>query len=213
MPIDPQVEQLLTELSQTSRELGLDDTQSLDACIRKTKMMIRKYVGPDSHYMTDVAEISFDPGIYPASDEYTRKCWNDGCASLANLIDTLIDQLSLESFLDFVPAEPKPAGKAPNPAQTIYMSGDNSRLNINSEDMSTNIVSYDMRVFRQLRETVEKHVENADEKARIETAIKGMEDSVGSETFVQRYQDFIASAANHMTLLSPFIPALTAMFG
>jgi len=38
-----------------------------------------------------------------------------------------------------------------------------------------------------------------------------MEAAKGTSGFTQKYQNFIASAANHMTVLAPFIPALTQM--
>jgi hypothetical protein len=33
----------------------------------------------------------------------------------------------------------------------------------------------------------------------------------GKPTFGERYREFVASAADHMTLLAPFLPALTAL--
>jgi hypothetical protein len=38
-----------------------------------------------------------------------------------------------------------------------------------------------------------------------------MESELGRSGFVKNYSDFIALAANHMTVLGPFVPMLTAL--
>jgi hypothetical protein len=41
--------------------------------------------------------------------------------------------------------------------------------------------------------------------------VRIMEENKGKNTFTKAYTDFIAVAANHISILSPFIPALTEM--
>jgi hypothetical protein len=36
-----------------------------------------------------------------------------------------------------------------------------------------------------------------------------MENSVGQKTFLQKYSEFVALAANHVTIFAPLLPALT----
>lgn len=92
--------------------------------------------------------------------------------------------------------------------QNIHFYGDNSRLNMNSTDNSVNVVSQDL--FTQLRETT---ASIADEAARqnILTRIEELEKAQGSGTFIQAYQNFMASVAAHVTVFAPLLPVLAKM--
>jgi hypothetical protein len=48
-----------------------------------------------------------------------------------------------------------------------------------------------------------------DEKQDILERLATLEKSINSPSFRQQYTEFISAAANHMTLIAPFIPALT----
>jgi hypothetical protein len=66
-------------------------------------------------------------------------------------------------------------------------------------------------VFTDLRNAVlESNIESAP-RAELLARIEAMEDAHKTGGFVQRYQDFITCAANHMTLIAPFLPALAAL--
>jgi hypothetical protein len=56
-------------------------------------------------------------------------------------------------------------------------------------------------------------IETKSERENIAATIAAM--SAASErqdgTFLSKYQDFIAAAANHMTILAPFLPALSSL--
>ena len=94
---------------------------------------------------------------------------------------------------------------------TYNLSGTGARVNINSTDSSVNIISTEVsKVFAQVREAVGLI---PDPTARIEIgrAVDEMEQSHGSSNFLQKYQAFITSAANHMTVLAPIIPAVTGL--
>lgn len=62
-------------------------------------------------------------------------------------------------------------------------------------------------VFDALREKAEQIPNNEELKERI----NDMEKSVGTKIFSEKYNAFIQSAANHMTLFTPLIPALTKL--
>ena len=62
-------------------------------------------------------------------------------------------------------------------------------------------------VFDALREKAEQLPNSAEIKERISE----MENSVGKKSFAEKYNAFIQSAANHMTLFAPFIPTLTQL--
>jgi hypothetical protein len=92
-----------------------------------------------------------------------------------------------------------------------HLYGANPRVNNQSTDNSVNIttVSGD-QLFAQLREAAHS-ITNEPERHNILTRLEELEKAQGSDGFVAAYQSFIASAAQYMTILGPFIPALTQM--
>ncbi len=99
------------------------------------------------------------------------------------------------------------------PVTTIYnVQGDNARVNVNSSDHSVNVVTKSNdEFFATLRGLIETEIADGDERRKILEALTVLKESHGKPSFGPRYTDFIAAAANHMTLLAPFIPALTEM--
>lgn len=99
----------------------------------------------------------------------------------------------------------------PQPINTnIYnLSGNNSRVYHNSQDYSTNNVSSENKeLFRQLREEISNRIE---ENGQLLLLLSEMEQAVDKPSYVEKYKSFIANAANHMTVITPFIPALTSL--
>lgn len=107
----------------------------------------------------------------------------------------------------------KEGDRPPSPAggTTIYhLTGANPRVNVHSTDQSTNSVTITTEtVFAQLRETIAGQVTDGEQKAALLSQLAQLEEAKGTSSFLERYQSFIATAANHMTLLAPFIPALS----
>lgn len=62
-----------------------------------------------------------------------------------------------------------------------------------------------------LRQEIESKVTGGDERQDILEKLTALEKSENSPSYKQRYTDFIAAAANHMTLIAPFVPALTEL--
>lgn len=92
---------------------------------------------------------------------------------------------------------------------TYNVSGTGARVNINSTDSSVNIVSTEVsKVFDQVREVVAL-IPDPSQRSEVERAVNEMEQAYGSGSFVQKYQAFITSAANHMAILAPAISAVT----
>lgn len=86
----------------------------------------------------------------------------------------------------------------------------NTRININSQDNSTNTnISADRNVFNEIKSAFNSSSINTSEKEAILNKLEELEKSVDSGKFPEKYKDFIALAANHMTILAPFLPALT----
>lgn len=96
---------------------------------------------------------------------------------------------------------------------TINVSGSNSRVNIGSTDNSTNTHT-DNRVFTDLRTAISAQVSDPSERKLLLRGVDDMESNAGDKAgFAGAYQRFISSAADHMTVISPFLPALATVFG
>ncbi len=101
---------------------------------------------------------------------------------------------------------------APASAQTIiaHFTGDNARLNVNSVDNSSNtVIKNSAEVFAQLTSAIQQGIQDAAERDRVLAAISAMEAEAGKPTFKQRYNDFLATCGRYMTVIGPFVPALT----
>lgn len=90
--------------------------------------------------------------------------------------------------------------------------GANSRVINNSTDQSINVVDMSSKdLFDELRNTIQTFIEDEKQKRELREIVDEMEKNQGTNKFNQLYTKFITSAANHMTILSPFIPALSQM--
>jgi hypothetical protein len=95
----------------------------------------------------------------------------------------------------------------------IHVRGPNARVNVHSHDHSHNVVIAE-NVFVELRNRIKSDVLNAEDRDRLLTAIEDMQKHRNDRaSFATAYQKFIASAANHMTLIAPFLPAITQFLG
>jgi hypothetical protein len=91
----------------------------------------------------------------------------------------------------------------------FHVSGANARVNVNSHDQSHNVAIGDS-VFAELKNKIKSDVSDDEDRSRLLTAIESMQERVNDRpAFATAYQKFIASAANHMTLIAPFLPAIT----
>jgi hypothetical protein len=95
----------------------------------------------------------------------------------------------------------------------IRVRGANARVNINSTDNSTNTVGFsDVELFESITKLVETKIHDSESRRLLLESLDGMRQAraMGKKRgFVQYYQQFIASAANHMTIFAPFLPALS----
>jgi len=99
------------------------------------------------------------------------------------------------------------------PSQIVYnLIGPNARVNIQSVDSSANLVEVEpTELFGRIREAIGKSVQDGEMLKKLQEKVTELEKAQGTTGFMARYQEFIALAANHMTLLAPFIPALSQM--
>lgn len=100
-------------------------------------------------------------------------------------------------------------------AQTIVnnVQGENARININSVDNSQNlsVSQEETLVFQQLKDQlIEADFEESESKRLLE-AIIGMERTNGTPAFKEKYQEFMAVAANHASVFGTFMGALALL--
>lgn len=97
-------------------------------------------------------------------------------------------------------------------SSTVYnLTGNNPRVNIHSQDHSVNVLVNETNVFEELKVTIDKHVSNTDEKTKLLRQVDELKSTKNTTKFTETYKEFITLASNHMTLIAPFIPALTAL--
>ena len=97
--------------------------------------------------------------------------------------------------------------------QTIInnISGANARINVNSTDNSVNsVVENSIELFDQLTAALTSQIQAKGERDKLLTLVAEMRATTHKETFNEKYQNFIAAAANHITIVEPFLPALAA---
>jgi RNA 3'-terminal phosphate cyclase len=92
------------------------------------------------------------------------------------------------------------------------VSGPNARVNFQSQDSSQNIVS-DRSVFGDLKAAV-SGIKDQDTRESLLRLVSDMETKADDRgAFTKAYQAFITSAANHMTIIAPLLPALSSFLG
>jgi len=89
----------------------------------------------------------------------------------------------------------------------MILNGKDSRVNIGSTDQSINTASSG-DVFNQIREVLDAGIQNEGEREQLKKLFNEMEAAPDQKTFTSRYQSLIVSAANHLTIIVPFLPAL-----
>lgn len=95
---------------------------------------------------------------------------------------------------------------------TIYQIGDNAKVNINSEDNSTNTINKnDLSQFKEIEKALINQIPDDGERKKCIKTLNELQESVGKTTYIEKYQQFIATVANHMTIIGPFIPYLTQL--
>ena len=97
--------------------------------------------------------------------------------------------------------------------QVVYnLIGSSTRVNIQSSDSSTNVVNVKSGIlFDTLREAILESSLDSTVVQQLINNVDSMQSAVGTKTSGERYKEFIAVAADHMTLIAPFLPALTQL--
>jgi hypothetical protein len=79
------------------------------------------------------------------------------------------------------------------------------------EHVTQSVTTSSAPVFADLRNAILGSTVEKGHQAELLARVDAMENARKSGGFMQQYQEFIACAANHMTVIAPFIPALTAL--
>jgi len=102
--------------------------------------------------------------------------------------------------------------KEANAMHIVYQVSGYGRLNVNSTDNSMNVITVSQEeIFAKLRHEVTSQVPTGEEQKNILERLSALEAAQNSPAFAARYAELISVAANHMTLLAPFLPGLTEM--
>jgi hypothetical protein len=88
--------------------------------------------------------------------------------------------------------------------------GANPRINQGSSDHSTNAAS-ENSVFGNIEQAVRAEVDDPVVKAKLCAANDAMRTAKDSSSFLAAYNRFVGAAADHMTVIGPYLPALTAL--
>lgn len=76
-------------------ELKYDDDGKLDRLTRQLNMLIKNIHGSNSSYLDELMNISYYSFSFENSRDEDIACWESGKESAINLIDTIIEELSL----------------------------------------------------------------------------------------------------------------------
>jgi hypothetical protein len=96
----------------------------------------------------------------------------------------------------------------PQPVTTVYMYGDQSRVNVQSQDNSVNVSSSEQQVFTSIREARSSGVADKAERATILDKPDNLERSIHSKDSKWSCQAFINVFATLMTIIQSFIQLL-----
>jgi hypothetical protein len=98
-------------------------------------------------------------------------------------------------------------------AGNVYvLSGQQSRLNINSTDNSTNAISIsEADVFPKLRGELNAKLLDPLRRQEIIARVDELEQARGSGSYAEKFTSFLSVAADVMTIIGPFIPVLAAL--
>ena len=64
-------------------------------------------------------------------------------------------------------------------------------------------------LFDNLRGAIRTSISDPELSETLMHCVEAMEAAAGTRTFADRYKDFIALAADHISVFGPFLPALT----
>jgi hypothetical protein len=95
---------------------------------------------------------------------------------------------------------------------SISITGDHSRVLINSQDNSINFDLTKDNIFQTIRDELVGKLVVQNDLEIVLKKLDELEEAKDTGTFKDRYLEFISAVANHITIISPFLPALQKLF-
>jgi hypothetical protein len=87
-------------------------------------------------------------------------------------------------------------------------------VNLSSTDNSINISNSSFNnIFKDLSTALRNEISDNEKLDVLLKELNELKDSVNTSKYKEKYNNFIQSAANHMIIVAPFIPALTKFLG
>jgi hypothetical protein len=169
----------------------------------------------DHSWVNHRAELqAFIDNIRVITDSLEHPPW-----AVSRMIEVFADQLrllaSVRKTLDLLKQTNLyriEMGEAPVEKESNITIGQiTGKVNINSTDNSTNITIDSSSIFGGLSSAITNAPIEEKQKAQLLAKVEDLKQAEGSSGFVEKYKDFIQNAANHMSVISPFIPALTSL--
>lgn len=114
----------------------------------------------------------------------------------------------IESFCDNLNEEIQQKSKLVNTGNYIFIGGNAERVYVDSKDHSVNYVNQ-KELFTELRKVAEAKITAESDREKIVQIISEMESCKDKASFFAKQAELVACGANWMTILSPFLPALT----
>ena len=100
----------------------------------------------------------------------------------------------------------------PQTVKSVYnLTGASPQVNVNSVDSSVNVLTVNSETLFSLVKVIREQVEGTELRDQLSATVQQMEQTRGTPEFTSSFQSFIALAANCMTIVLPFIPALTQL--
>lgn len=98
---------------------------------------------------------------------------------------------------------------------TYNMHGKYSKINIGSEDNSIIISNQNAPIIiTELKKTIKSKIQPETEREKLLAKLDEIELTLRSNDknkYLEKYKEFIALAANHITVIAPFLPALAEL--
>jgi hypothetical protein len=120
-------------------------------------------------------------------------------------------QARIGAIVDLKPAAARTKSDLPESARSYPMNVANPKFNAPGAHAPVNDATVtSQQFFAQLRGALTDSLRDGPEKVDTLTRLDALEKAKGY-TFLRYYSTFIASAANHMDVVCPFIPGLTSI--
>lgn len=93
----------------------------------------------------------------------------------------------------------------------VNVTGHNARVVIGSTDNSSNTYGDNSALFKQVKDAITSGIADPDIQAKAIAAAQSMQSSSDPKARLSGYQALISTLADHVTIIVPFLPALSSL--